>query len=101
MRDVHRGGESEQTLRALIDVVGADALDRPARILPAGPLACVFASIEVEGPAVDLYEDTHGGPAQVCFLTRDTSVQVRERVAAGAQNLKRADLRSAACAVNR
>jgi hypothetical protein len=101
MRDVHRSREGEETLRPLIDVVGTDALDRPARILPTGPLACVFAGIEVEGPAVDLYEDTDGRPAQVCFLTRDTSVQVRERVAGCAQNLERTDLRSAACALNR
>jgi hypothetical protein len=70
-------------------------------MLPARALAYVFAVVEVERATIDLHEDAVRGPAQVGLLARDASVQARERVAGCAQHLERADLGSAAGALNR
>src|SRR2546423_1020957 len=83
-----------------VDVIGADAPDRPARSLPTPLLACVLADVRMERTTVDL--DQHlRSPAQVALLTGDAGVQPREHVTGRVKDLKRADLGSAPCALDR
>src|SRR5581483_11491679 len=85
----------------LVYVVGADALDGPTRALPDPLLAHILAAVEVKRTAVDLDEGVLRGPAQVRFLSGDADVEQRQAESGVAEDLDRADLGSAARALDR
>jgi hypothetical protein len=62
---------------------------------PSSFLACVFATVEVKGTAVDFDYEPSIRPAEISFFSGDSSVQARQRPAGRAQNLQGHDFGAA------